>query len=64
MHVVARPGERFESLFSRYQQALAASGIVREARRRRWFESPAERRRLRRRLAAQRERSRAARAAS
>ena len=56
MHVPAWPNEDCESLYRRFKRGFEPSGVLREIRERQWFQSPAERKRLRRRKAARRQR--------
>ena len=60
MYVIARHGEPFEELYRRFKRGMEASGILREARRKRRFIPNHELRRDKRRRAEQRARKRAA----
>ncbi len=46
MTVEIRPGESFESLLKRFGRAVNSGGILKEHRRRRWFVSKGEQRRM------------------
>ncbi len=46
MTVEIRPGESFESLLQRFGRAVNSGGILKEHRRRRWFVSKGEQRRM------------------
>jgi small subunit ribosomal protein S21 len=46
MTVEIRPGETFESLLRRFGRAVNSGGILKEYRRRRWFVSKGEQRRM------------------
>ena len=44
--VEARPDEAFDTLVRRFVRAVRHAGVLREAKVRQWYRSPAERRRL------------------
>ncbi len=46
MTVEMRPGETFESLLRRFGRAVNSGGILKEHRKRRWFVSKGEQRRM------------------
>lgn len=56
-HVQRWPGEPIDDLVRRFRQAILKSGVVGEARRRRYFLSPSEKRRAKS-AAAERRRAR------
>jgi small subunit ribosomal protein S21 len=56
--VQLRPDESPESLLKRFRKKVNESGVLREVRRKRWYMSPSEIRRLERKKAIQRARRR------
>lgn len=58
MTVVLQPGESQEQLLKRFRKSVQKAGILSTARRKRWYTSPSEVRRLKRAKAIRRERRR------
>jgi ribosomal protein S21 len=58
MKIIRRDGEGFDEFFARYRRSLANSGILKDAKRHRFFISPSESRRLKRAAAERRRRKR------
>jgi len=56
--VQLRPDESPESLIKRFRKSVSESGILKDVRRKRWFTSPSEIRRLERKKATRRSRRR------
>ncbi len=57
-HVELRPNESPESLLKRFRKKVGESGILQDVRRKRWYMSPSEVRRLQRKKAIRRARRR------
>ena len=57
-HVVRRDGESFDGLLRRFRKDVIRSRVLSEVRRRRWFVSKGEQRRIAQRKAARRHRRR------
>lgn len=53
-----RPNESQESLLKRFRQKVNRNGVLRDARRKRWYMSPSEVRRLQKKKAIRRARRR------
>ena len=56
MEVVRRDGESFEEMFQRYKRGMNRSGILKDVKRHRFYMSPGESRRLKKKMAAKRRR--------
>ncbi len=54
--VKARKNERFEVLLRRFQRAVEQAGIMRELKKRRYYQSPSEKRKEKRKQAEKRRR--------
>lgn len=59
--VVSKPGESAESLLKRFRKEVTKSGILSEARKKRWYVSKSEKRRIEKRKAIRRARRKQAR---
>lgn len=58
MSVQLRPGESQDELLRRFRKRVASSGVLGELRKRRWFVSKGEKRRMQRKKAIRRARQR------
>jgi small subunit ribosomal protein S21 len=56
--VILRPNESAESLIKRFRRKVGESGILQDVRRKRWYMSPSEVRRLQKKKAMRRARRR------
>ena len=54
--VVSRPGESVESLLKRFRKQVTKSGVLSDARKKRWYVSKSEKRRIDKRKAIRRAR--------